>query len=242
MDWKRYILGLFILTLFFACKEEYSRHAIGKAQDTIVIDGIANEDTWKHSPWIPINQLWLGNPFSSEDFSGKYKLSWTEDALYVLVEIKDDVLLDRFQNPLEHWWDEDCIEIFIDEDQSGGDHQFNHNAFAYHIDLQGNVVDIIAKDTPKLFNDHIESKRVTLGNTSIWEFKILLFPDTYVYGQPSQSIVLHEGKKIGFAIAYCDNDRSEHRENFIGSVVVQGNDKDRGWKDAGIFEAIELKK
>ncbi|MBW2998850.1 CBM9 family sugar-binding protein, partial [Candidatus Woesearchaeota archaeon] len=48
-------------------------------------------------------------------------------------------------------------------------------------------------------------------------------------------------KKIGFAIAYCDNDTSEHRENFIGSVFVDGNDKDRGWKDAGIFGTIELK-
>ena len=48
-------------------------------------------------------------------------------------------------------------------------------------------------------------------------------------------------KKIGFAIAYCDNDTSENRENFFGSVVVDGNDKNRGWIDATIFGTIILK-
>ena len=161
--------------------------------------------------------------------------------MYVFVEVTDDVLRDVFRNPLERWWDEDCVEIFIDEDNSGGDHQFNHNAFAYHIDTEGNVVDIIAKDTPKLFNDHVISKRVTKGDISTWEFKIKLFSDSFVYGSQNSNIELSKDKKIGFAIAYCDNDSSEHRENFIGSVVVEGPDKDRGWKDAGIFETIQLK-
>jgi len=241
MSLRPYILVLLMSVLFFACKTELAHNTVEKIKDTITIDGIANEKTWQSAPWISMDQVWLGNPVSANDFTGKYKLSWSEDSLYVLVEVKDDVLLDRFDNPLERWWDEDCVEIFIDENNSGGDHQFNHNAFAYHIDLKGNVIDIIAKDTPKLFNDHIESKRVTSGNTSIWEFKIFLFPDTFVYGKPTQSISLHNGKKIGFAIAYCDNDSSDHRENFIGSVMVEGNDKDRGWKDASIFETIQLK-
>lgn len=242
MNFRGHLLVLLATILLFSCKTEYGRNEVAKSKDTIIIDGIANESTWGNSSWIPMDQVWLGDPVSSEDFSGKYKLSWSEDALYVLVEVTDDVLLDRFENPLERWWDEDCVEIFVDENNSGGDHQFNHNAFAYHIDLQGNVVDIIAKDTPKLFNDHMESKRVTSGNTSVWEFKIFLFPDTFVYGEPMEKVSLYHGKKIGFAIAYCDNDTSEHRENFIGSVIVEGDDKDRGWKDAGIFETIELKK
>jgi len=133
------------------------------------------------------------------------------------------------------------IEIFIDEDNSGGNHQFNHNAFAYHVDTYGNVVDIIARDTPKLFNDHIESKRVTLGNKSIWEFHINLYRDSFKYDKLNQIIQLKANKKIGFAIAYCDNDTSETRENFFGSVVVNGKDKNRGWIDATIFGTIVLK-
>ena len=45
---------------------------------------------------------------------------------------------------------------------------------------------------------------------------------------------------MGFAIAYCDNDHSVEREHFIGSEVVEGTDKNRGWIDADIFGKIKL--
>ena len=184
----------------------------------------------------------MGKPVDSTDFSGRYKLSWSKEALYVMAEIKDDFLVDKIKNPLERWWDEDCVEIFIDEDNSGGNHQFNHNAFAYHIGLNGDVVDLDSKDTPKLFNNHIESgMSIVEENIAVWEFKISLFPDTYTFNGDQTALSLHSNKKIGFAIAYCDNDTSENRENFFGSVVVDGNDKNRGWIDATIFGTIVLK-
>ena len=168
-------------------------------------------------------------------------MAWTEDALYLLSEIKDDQLRDVYKDPLKNWWDEDCLEIFIDEDNSGGEHQYNHNAFAYHIDLEGNVVDVTPKKEGKLYNSHIESKRVTTGNTTIWEVKILLFDDSYIEDGKNSPVKLVTNKNIGFALAYCDNDNSEHRENFIGSIFVEGTDKDRGWKDANIFGTLLLK-
>ena len=45
---------------------------------------------------------------------------------------------------------------------------------------------------------------------------------------------------MGFALAYCDNDNSKERENFIGSVYVDGEDKNRGWIDANIFGTLKL--
>ena len=44
-----------------------------KKIDAILIDGIANEKTWKESTWLPIGQVWLGKPVDSTDFSGRYK-------------------------------------------------------------------------------------------------------------------------------------------------------------------------
>lgn len=234
---KIYIVSLF---LFNACGPNFDGKTVKKASNPIVIDGYHNESTWNDAEWYDINNLWLGDAFTKDDFEGRYKLTWDEQALYLLVEITDDTLVNNFSNPLERWWDEDCVEIFIDEDNSGGDHQFNHNAFAYHVDLEGNVVDIIAKDTPKLFNNHVISKRVTVDNTSVWEFKILLFNDSFTYNNFDAMVNPSANKKIGFALAYCDNDNSEHRENFIGSVFVEGPDRNRGWKDAGIFETILL--
>ncbi len=241
MKIKSYLLVYLIAIAFLSCNSSSDLKEIKKSTDPIVIDGFYNESAWNDAEWHDINNLWLGKPFTKDDFEGRYKLTWDDEALYLLVEVKDDVLVNKFSNPLERWWDEDCVEIFIDEDNSGGDHQFNHNAFAYHVDLDGNVVDIIAKDTPKLFNDHVISKRVTLDKTSYWEFKILLFNDSFTYNNLDARVNPVANKKIGFALAYCDNDASEHRENFIGSVFVEGPDRDRGWKDAGIFETIVLK-
>ena len=210
------------------------------AKKSPTINGIANEAIWKNTEWHPINQLWLGEAYTKDDFQGRYKLTWTEDALYLLSEIKDDQLRDVYKDPLKNWWDEDCLEIFIDEDNSGGEHQYNHNAFAYHIDLEGNVVDVTPKKEGKLYNSHIESKRITNGNTTIWEVKISLFDDTYMDDIENKPVSLTTNKNIGFALAYCDNDNSEHRENFIGSIFVEGTDKDRGWIDANIFGTLLL--
>lgn len=214
---------------------------VKKAKEDPIIDGMANETTWKTAEWHPLNQLWLGSAYSPEDFQGQYKLTWTDDALYLLAEITDDKLLDHTQDPLVKWWDDDCLEIFIDEDNSGGEHQFNHNAFAYHIALDGNVVDMSPEKKGKLYNSHIQSKRITTGNTSIWEVKISLFDDTYKDDSDNTPVKLQPNKNIGFALAYCDNDNSEIRENFIGSIYVEGDDKNRGYIDASIFGTLLLK-
>ena len=214
---------------------------VNKTEVQPTIDGIANESVWSNAEWLPINQLWLGDTYSKADFQGRYKLTWTEDALYLLAEITDDALRDVYKDPLKNWWDEDCLEVFIDEDNSGGNHQYNYNAFAYHIDLEGNVVDVTPNKEGKLYNSHVESKRLTKGNITTWEVKISLFDDTYIDDGINIPVKLKANKNIGFALAYCDNDTSEHRENFIGSIYVEGNDKDRGWIDANIFGTLLLK-
>ena len=254
MKFYKTLLLFACLSFFINCKNgiekpllkkqkiSHQLHTVLKNIDSIVIDGIGNEKTWYNSSWLPINQLWLGKPIDSTDFSGRYKLSWSDDALYVLAEIKDDILMDNIKNPLERWWDDDCVEIFIDEDNSGGNHQFNHNAFAYHIGLNGDVVDLDSINSPRLFNNHIVSKKtMTKKDTYVWEFKISLYPDTYSFNGDQTALKLKTKKKVGFAIAYCDNDRSKFRENFIGSVLVKGDNKNQGWINADIFGTILLK-
>lgn len=213
---------------------------VKKAKTNPVIDGKADDDIWSNTIWLPLDELWLGDTYSNEDFSGRYKLSWSEDALYLLAEIKDDILVDNQTDPLVAWWDDDCLEIFIDEDNSGGEHQYNHNAFAYHVSLDGNVVDMSTEKVGKLYNSHIQSKRITTGNKTLWEVKISLFNDTYKDDAENSPEKLYPGKVIGFALAYCDNDTSKERENFIGSVYVEGKDKNRGWIDANIFGTLKL--
>ncbi|HLT33775.1 MAG TPA: sugar-binding protein [Aquaticitalea sp.] len=234
--------GFFSLNAQEHTKKTTQLIAVEHTEHEPTINGIADEPIWKKTPWHPMDQRWLGKPYLKSDFSGRYKLTWTEDALLLLAEITDDHLFDQYENPLKLWWDDDCLEVFIDEDNSGGEHQYNHNAFAYHVALDGNVVDMSSAKTGKLYNDHITSKRTTKGNVTTWELKILIYDDTFDdKANENQPITLFAGKKIGFALAYCDNDGSLERENFIGSIAVEGEDKNRGWIDANVFGTILLK-
>ena len=68
-----------------------------------------------------------------------------------------------------------------------------------------------------------------------------IYDDTFVDDGENTPVKLFQDKKMGFAIAYCDNDTSAQRENFIGTKRVEGEDKDFGWKNAGIFGDLILK-
>ncbi len=240
---KCFSVALFFLVIgcISSKKQNHQQIIVNKAQKKPIIDGHALDACWGNAKWLALDQLWLGDSYSNEDFNGRYKLSWDEDALYILVEITDDVLFDQYKDPLKLWWDDDCVEIFVDEDNSGGEHQFSHNAFAYHVALDGNVVDLAPDEQPRLYNDHITSKHITNDNLTVWEIAVKLFSDDFKDGEENNPERLSKNKKVGFALAYCDNDESLERENFIGSVFVPGEDKNQGWIDADIFGTLILK-
>jgi hypothetical protein len=222
-------------------KENHQLRSVSKAKTPPIIDGKANDSVWSNLEWYQLDQNWVGNEYTPNDFQGKYKITWDEEAIYILAEIQDDVLIDQYDDPFKAWWDDDCVEIFIDEDNSGGEHQYGHNAFAYHVALDGNVVDFGPDKKPHLYNDHVKSAHKTEGNTTIWELKVKIYPDTYQDENNSiEPLKLTAGKSVGFALAYCDNDNSKERENFIGSVYVPGENKNQGWINADIFGTLHL--
>lgn len=232
--------------LLFSCnetikKEDHQIIEVKKTDRPPTLDGKANEGIWNQLDWHALDQNWMGNSYTHEDFSGRYKLSWDADALYLLVEVVDDILFDKNKDPLKLYWDDDCLEIFMDEDNSGGLHQFSYNAFAYHIALDGNVVDIGPDKDPRLFNAHVASESVTEDQVTTWEIAIKIYDDTYDGGKENEPQKLSKNKKMGFALAYCDNDGSMERENFIGSVFIPGEDKNQAWIDADLFGTLVLK-
>ena len=166
---------------------------------------------------------------------------WSGTRLYLLAEIVDDVLIDTYRDPLVQDWDDDCLEVFIDEDFSGGNHQYNHNAFAYHFSLDNRAIDIGTDEQPRDYSHHVDSRWKQSGNTIVWEVAIDVYSDAYVDGATDNTPVeLSPGKVLGLMVAYCDNDGSELRENFIGSEYIAGEQRDRGWIDAGVFGELIL--
>jgi len=222
----------------YADRTEY--HA-PKAESPMNIDGVADEAAWKDAKWQSLSHRWLGPEYTSDDFQGRYKVVWTDSKIYILGEITDDILFDSHRDPLQQYWDDDCLEIFIDEDFSGGDHQFNHNAFAYHLSLDNQAIDIGTDEQPRSYTHHVESRWQQEKTKIVWEVAIDIYTDDYADDSSSNApITLSAGKVMGLMVAYCDNDGSELRENFIGSESVPSGPQDRGWIDAGLFGALVL--
>ena len=220
-----------------------------------VIDGIADDITWQQGQWYDMHALMLGEQPTPEDFSGRYTLRWDQNFLYLLAEIQDDHLSDTYADPLERYWDDDCLEIFIDADKSGGDHLNNYNAFAYHVALDNQVVDIgpLSSDKkgnvngeskPRLFNDHVESawrRQAEQPHKIMWETAIKIYGDDFQYQGDNVPMVLKANMKLGFMLAYCDADGAD-REHFVGSheITPVNGDKNRGYIDASVFGELTL--
>lgn len=241
---RKIYIGVLLLTyLAFTSSTQLKKgHFIAnKASEEITLDGSANEKSWRNAEWYPIDERWLGEAYTKEDFTGKFKVTWNEDYIYLFVEIVDDTVLDKYADPFKQFWDDDCVEIFIDEDQSKGEHTYSYNAFAYHVALDYNVVDTGTDKSPHLYNDHVQAKHVRKGKVSNWEISMKVFDDAYQDGKENRPVKLSKNKVVGFALAYCDGDVSPTRENFIGTIPVEGDDKNRGYIDAGIFGTLTLK-
>lgn len=248
-EWAlRLVLGTALLLSSSTASAEKPTHVPGrslyrapKAEQEPEVDGVADEPVWQRARWQEINHRWLGPEYSPEDFKGRFKVAWTAKRIYIVAELVDDVLFDSHRDPLVQYWDDDCLEIFIDEDYSGGDHQYNHNAFAYHMSLDNRAIDIGTNEAAREYSDHVESQWRAVGNKVVWELGIDVYSDAYVDGSTKNvPVTLWKGKVLGLMLAWCDNDASDLRENFIGSESAPGERKDRGWIDAGLFGKLVL--
>lgn len=248
VPFPRLSLALAMLTVAFSSAHADTKHADGRSEyraprspTQVTIDGAADEAIWQQASWRELAYRWLGPEYSEHDFQGRFKVVWTEDRIFILGEFVDDILFDSHRDPLVQYWDDDCLEIFLDEDFSGGNHQYSHNAFAYHMSLDNRAVDIGTDELPHDYSHHVESRWKQQGEKIIWELAISVYADDYVDGSGDNvPVTLSAGKVLGLMVAYCDNDGSELRENFIGSESVPSGPKDRGWVDAGLFGALVL--
>lgn len=203
------------------------------------IDGCDKDSIWDHTDWYGMNYPWMGGAVDSSDYHGKFKLAWDRQYLYVLVEIVDEYLNPTLGNGIENYWKGDYVEVFIDEDQSGGNHQFNHQAFAYHVSTEGHAIDKNVSKETVFFDEHIHVERSQSGNIHHWEMAIQLFNDDFDEKDFfPKSVEITKQKVIGFSIAYGDNDGNNRRENFMGSKVTHGNNNDEGYINADVFGSL----
>ncbi len=244
-----------------------------------IVNGMADDVCWQNASWQLIDQVWIpyGDSVAATDFTGKFKVVWSssENLLYFLVEIIDDVFVDGYvynsdPNIGKGYPDHDIVEVFLDEDKSGGMHVFDgnnsswgknaENAFAYHIAInapqngdtttQCVVCDIAGTSWSNYeipnYASHLPEFAVRKSDSLFtWEFSMAVFNDTFEKNNPKASRVkLESGKIMGLSLAYCDNDNPNEipkkRDSFFGSVWVPEAAYNDHWKDASGFGTIEL--
>lgn len=211
-----------------------------RATTAPVIDGSVDA-VWDRASWTPIDVFWLGtqpNP-SAQDYSGRYKALWDEDYLYLLLDITDDRIYDGVRDALDRYWEDDTVELFIDENKNGGQHGYNTSAWAYHISTYGDVVDYTTSG-PKLLNDHVTSRLISNGSKHTWELRVRIYGEDYADWKTNTPLKLSSGKLMGFSACYIDNDGSPQRESMMGSVNTQGHKNNQGYLDASVFGSLRL--
>lgn len=258
-----------------------------EAMTTPTIDGeYIDDDCWNNATWYLYDEYWLpyGTQIPASDFSGKIKVTWSSQTnlLYFLVEVTDDVFYDDFNyngTNSDGYVSYDVVEVFIDEDNSGGLHVFDEpnkdesrfgtnaeNAYSYHILADdpgvGNVTntliacDIFGKNWDSQvanYDDHFEEFAMKNhgNNKYVYEFSLKVLNDNYSYDPNDQSqnntnisnaiVSLASEKRMGFAMAYCDNDDGGDRDNFIATTYVTAENENAAWKNADVYGELVLK-
>jgi len=103
---------------------------IKKASQPPVIDA-TEDDIWSDARMYKLEKVIYSPISSDEDFSAYYKVMWDKENLYMLVDVTDDNLTN--DSGSDQWYMDDCIEVFIDADNSKSD-SFDENDYQYHFD------------------------------------------------------------------------------------------------------------
>jgi len=238
------------------------------------IDGNGNDAAWAKAKWQDIKYAWMyqsprslsgtlnsdGTVSKTADFSGRFKVVWTADRLYILAEIIDDIIYTPGTNPTQSPEKNDCLELFIDENASGGvrNSDGGNNFFTYHMNFDGiNVADWIGSRN-ELRNSHLKYviNKNNTTHTYIWETEMKVYNGSYPLDSTPDTtpLTLTDGKKMGFAVAYCDNDNNAHssdstqigdRDHFIGSMFVTGstdNERNVAYQNSNQYAKLYLVK
>jgi hypothetical protein len=192
---------------------------IRKASRPVVIDGKA-EALWSEARQYKIGNVIYGSPSNDEDFSASYKTLWDEKNLYVLVDVTDENL----KNDSDEFWLDDCVEVFIDADNSKSG-SYGENDYQYHFDW--------ADTNPGMGESQhgrTDGVEFAFGRADAGYRVEIKFPWSTLGVEPSA------GKKVGLDVHVNDDDDGSDRDT---KLTWRGKE-DNAWQNPGILGTAEL--
>jgi tetratricopeptide (TPR) repeat protein len=199
-----------------------------------VIDG-NEDDLWSAAPKYKIANV-IYSPLSSpNDLSADFKALWDENNLYLLVDVTDDVLVND-TSPEQAvtlptgstnipWWYDDCVEVYIDADNSKSNQYDSYDA-QYHFDWDR------TNPTMGVHNQHgrLENVEFAVATTKKGYRAEIKCPWATLGKKPSV------GSSIGLDVHVNDDDDGGERD----TKITWCDKRDTAWSNPQAFGNAEL--
>ncbi|MBD2843958.1 hypothetical protein IDH44_02030 [Paenibacillus sp. IB182496] len=182
------------------------------------IDGAA-DSVWTQSDPAALTQVTRGTIDSAADLSASWQALWDADALYVLVDVADDVRV----NDSGSVWDDDSVEVYIDADNSKEAAYDQVNDLQYQFGY-GDTTPIETK------LNRIAGVQYAVQDTTVGYRMEIKLPWTTL------GLIPAAGSVIGLEIAVNDDDDGDLRD---GKLQWKA-EEDTSWKDPRVFGNAEL--
>lgn len=185
----------------------------------VQVDGYA--DDWNGVSSFNIESLAIGEyPYSESDLSATWQAVYSQTHLFVMVKVKDDVVL----NSNISKWDDDCVEIHIDGDNSKGTSYDGVNDFHFVFGYGDSIAGGNDNNPADFDLSDIDFKMIAVSDGYQFECAI---PLASLGVNPTASY------EFGFDVQVGDNDRG-YRETKLAWYA----DNDYSYYDPSVFGDI----
>ena len=178
------------------------------------------EPAWNKTPAMQNLNVTVGT--MTNDFSAQWKGLFDDTNLYLLVEVNDD---SKINDSGADWYKDDCVEIFIDGDNSKGTTYDGQNDFLLGFRWNDEVIQLgvnsVNKTTDIAFSMYSTDVGYNLEVSIPWS---------------TIGVAPVAGNKIGFDIAIDDDDDGGDRECAVASIVTEDN----AWNNPSLLGSIDL--
>jgi hypothetical protein len=181
------------------------------------------------------NQPWHGK----RDLSAQTYVMYDRRYLYVGADVTDDSLVTHWDFPrMNYPWDTDCMDVFLDvrtNSTQGHDPptpgMFRHLSLAEYRETDFGAVAFQGPNGPLLPKPNLVPGAETFHRRTKQGYAIIArYPLSSLSG-----IVAKPGYKIGFDVAFNDNDGTNYRKN---QHIWAGYNQNQAWYDVGTEGAL----